>query len=114
MTPTQAKTAIDSVGGRFFSVTFALKNKAKDGRPAGTLRDMLCRRRVKKYVKGIISPAARRMEDDRCEVLTVWDVQKFQELLKQGLPKMTAGRKSYRRINLQGIVSISIPLPTKP
>lgn len=98
---------------KFVRVHFRLKNDAKDGRPAGTLRIMFCRRRVYRYTNAVtglgtycISPAERQAEDRRCNVLTVWDVEKFHQLRAAGLGRIAAGRGAYRRINMAQVLRI--------
>ena len=72
-----------------FAVNFIKKN--------GDLRTMQCRIGVTKGVKGVLPQGHRRAEDDRCNVLTVFD--------------MVAVRKTgngFRRINLEGLQYIAI------
>jgi len=135
MHPFDAKLLIENQKGKFFKVAFLRKNPKFETingvrtmvEPAGALRVMLCRRGVKKYVKGVIDPAIRRMEDTVHDVLTVFDVEKFLELrrsvkncptctgtgcgfCKGGIRPLSlkeAGFGSYRRINLKEIVSFS-------
>lgn len=81
----------------------------------GRVRTMICRRLVHKYTLGVISPEARMEEDLRADVLTVFDIQTFHLLRKhledQGVERfaamMQAGRRSYRRLNMRGIVEIT-------
>lgn len=53
----EVKSRIASVKGQFFSVDFARKNdkkvKGKIVEPKGTIRHMVARRGVAKYVKGV-------------------------------------------------------------
>jgi hypothetical protein len=111
---------IQTVGGKFFSVTFRRKHpkysdeRGEDGRrivlePAGAERHMVCRRRVRRYTLGVIPPEVRLREDLRNRVLTVFDVATFNQLRRQGYRLVTAGRQSYRRINVAEVVDISIP-----
>lgn len=102
----------------FFKVSFRRKRPkyAKDekGRryvmePAGAIREMTCRLRVRKYVKGVLPEGQRKVEDLRHNVLTVFDTTVFHELRRKGLSKMEAGRQSYRRINMQEVISLSLP-----
>jgi len=110
------KTRIGSVKGRFFSVDFARKRDKKvNGRiveDAGSIRRMLCRRGVAKYVKGVQDEGQRKQEDERYEVLTVWDMGAYQELRRAGKEQEEAGAGAYRRINLADVKAISIePMP---
>jgi len=105
-----------SVGGRFCSVDFARKNDKKvNGKvveAAGSIRRMLCRRGVAKYVKGVQDEGQRVREDERNDVLTVWDMGKYQELRRAGKEQEEAGQGAYRRINLIDVKAISIePMP---
>lgn len=105
---------INSVKGQFFSVDFARKNDKKVNGVivefAGSIRHMVCRRGVGKYVQGVQPIGQRKAEDSRNEVLTVWDVQVYQEQRKMGIDQETAGTKAYRRINMADVKAISIPL----
>lgn len=104
---------IGKVGGQFFSVKFARKNDKKVNGVvvalAGEERKMLCRRGVKKYADGVLPEGKRKKEDATNEVLTVWDVGVYQQERKNGRDQESAGRKSYRRINLADVKAISIP-----
>lgn len=130
--PWEAKLLIESQGGKFFRVQFRRKHdKVVDGvvvAKAGEVRSMLCRRGVKKFVKGVIPAAQRRAEDSKNLVLTVWDCETFHTKLKEikscetcqgsgcSFCKNTgfrpasikaAGQASYRRINLREVESLS-------
>jgi hypothetical protein len=104
---------IRSVKGQFFAVDFARKNdKKKNGvviEPAGTIRHMVCRRGVKKYTDGVLPEGQRKAEDAKNDVLTVWDVQAYQQARNDGKDQEAAGRSAYRRINLADVKAISIP-----
>lgn len=108
----EVKTRIGSVKGRFFSVDFARKRDKKvNGRiveAAGSIRRMLCRTGVAKYVKGVLPEGQRDREDERCEVLTVWDMGVYQALRKEGKAQEEAGEQAYRHINLADVKAISI------
>lgn len=107
------RARIDSVKGQFFAVDFARKNDKKENgvvvEPAGTIRHMVCRRGVAKYVKGVQPQGYRKAEDTRNEVLTVWDVGVYQALRQEGIAQEQAGQKAYRRINMADVKAISIP-----
>jgi hypothetical protein len=107
-----ALTRINSVNGQFFAIDFARKHDKKvDGvvvAKAGDIRHMVCRRGVGKYTKGVLPIGKRAYENWKNKVLTVWDVQVYQQLIKSGLPQEEAGSLSYRSINLADIKSISI------
>jgi hypothetical protein len=110
-------TALDVIrnsGTKFFSVSFRRK---RDRRvrgvlvaAAGSVRDMLCRARVRRYTKGVVPPPVRAAEDRRNEVLTVWDVEAFHRARQRGLGRVAAGRAAYRRINLAEVLCLS-PVP---
>lgn len=115
------KQQIESKKGRFFTVTFRRKNDKIIGgtvvAEAGEVRTMLCRCGVKKFVvnnkiiKNLknepVRNVSREKEDNKHNVLTVFDVHNFHKLKRQGIPDLQAGSKSYRRINLKGIISLS-------
>ena len=115
------RVALADATGIIFSVSFKRKHPKYEYQeaggkkvrveiePSGAIRHMLCRRRVHKYTKGIIPPGVRLAEDVKCGVLTVFDLQYFKQLKSKGYPNITAGRKSYRRINLMEVVSTSLP-----
>jgi len=130
--PFEAKQLIETQGGKFFRVLFKRKNDKVVGgvvvAKAGETRSMLCRRGVKKFVKGVIPPAVRRAEDSRNMVLTVHDVEVFRELRttpilcptcngagcafckqigKRPMRLKEAGAAAYRRINLQEVEDLS-------
>lgn len=115
-----------SVEGQIFRVAFRRKHDAygrdENGRrvlyePKGTIRRMLCRRRVHRYTRNVIPPEARLSEDVANNVLTVFDLETFlrkrKDLLDRGIEKnianLSAGRASFRRINMSAIEEISIP-----
>ncbi len=104
---------IASVGGQFFAVDFCRKNDKKVGgvvvEAAGSVRHMVCRRGVAKYVKGVLPEGQRKAEDAKHDVLTVWDVGVYQQLRKEGVDQGAAGEKAYRRINMADVKAISIP-----
>lgn len=119
---------IFSVRGEIFRVVFRTKTAQRhmnlDGTRTseivagpGRVRSMLARRLVQKFALGVIPADMRLAEDIAANVLTVWDVETFKmlrtHLEDQGMKPfeamMTAGRRSYRRINMADIVSISIP-----
>ena len=103
--------------GRYFRIVFRRKNdKVEGGRVvarAGELREMLCRLNVHAYknrVTGlgrVISDEERAEEDRRCRVLTCWCVDEYHRLRRAGTARVTAGRRSYRRVNLVGVVEIT-------
>ena len=84
-----------------FSVVFVKKT-------TGETRAMQCRTGVKKGVDGVLPKGQRKAEDDRCRVLTVFDVQKMAEHVRAGLDDDTAAKRSFRRINVPGIVSLAM------
>jgi hypothetical protein len=104
-------------GTRIFTVRFRRKHKGQNGEPKGSIRVMTCRLRVRKYTNSVtglgrvIPPAVRRAEDVRCNVLTVFDIQLFNQYRHQGYGVIAAGRASYRRVNMAQVVSISGYLP---
>jgi hypothetical protein len=107
---TEALTRIGKAGGQFFSVSFERKNdKKKNGvvvELAGTIRKMVCRRGVAKYVEG--TGNGNRAGEDTCNnVLTVWDVGVYQAKRKEGMTQECAGKASYRRINLRAVREMS-------
>ena len=107
---------IASVKGQFFAVDFARKTDKKVNgvvvEAAGSVRHMVCRRGVAKYVKGVQPEGQRKNEDAKHDVLTVWDVGVYQTLRKAGAEQASAGEKSYRRINMVDVKAISIPSVT--
>jgi hypothetical protein len=78
---------------RVFGVTFVKKT-------TGEIRKMACRRGVTKGVKGVMPVGHRKAEDRRCRVLTVFDMNKV-----EANGGDTKG--AFRRINLDGLVSMS-------
>ncbi|CAK9251241.1 unnamed protein product [Sphagnum jensenii] len=80
------REAIRGRGGRFFTIAFKRKTKGKNGEPVGEIRRMVCRRHVRKYVKGVLPIGQRAAEDLRCEVLTVFCIDTFHKLRKEGMP----------------------------
>lgn len=104
---------IASVKGQFFAIDFARKTDKKVNgvvvEAAGSIRHMVCRRGVSKYVKGVQPEGQRKNEDAKHDVLTVWDVGVYQAFRKSGVEQMVAGEKSYRRINMADVKAISIP-----
>lgn len=117
-----------SVRGEIFRVVFRTKTSQRlmnaDGTRTneivagpGRTRSMLARRLVQKFALGVIPADVRLAEDVRANVLTVWDIETFKmlrtHLEDQGMKPfealMTAGRRSYRRINMADVISISIP-----
>ena len=72
-----------------FFVSFIKKN--------GDLRNMQCRIGVTKGVKGVLPEGHRKAEDARCNVLTVFDMVAIRK-----------GINGFRRINLEGVQSVSI------
>ncbi len=98
-------------GNRFFKVSFKRRTPKLDANknviePEGTIREMVCRLGVKAFKKNKVTDEHRNAEDLRCGVLTVFDIQQFLELRGQGVPRNKAGRKSWRRLNLCGIVEL--------
>lgn len=114
-----AKNIINSKKGKFFSVTFKRKtNKYEviNGQKTctahkGDLRTMLCRRSVTRFTNTNLGfsgkPKNTVREDDQNDVLTVFDIGVYNAYRNGGLRPITAGRRSYRRINLREVVSIS-------
>jgi hypothetical protein len=111
--------------GRIFRVTFRTKTPQRRMNPDGTrtqeivagpgrIRTMVARRLVQKFALGVIHPEERFQEDVEHNVLTVWDVQTFHLLRRhledQGMEPfaamMTAGRRSYRRLNMDQIIDL--------
>ena len=76
-----------------FGVTFTKKTD-------GTLRNMTARMHVTKGVKGVIPAHVRREEDDRNNVLTVYDMQVVESTGSE--------RGAFRRINLSALHSVSL------
>lgn len=82
---------------------------------AGRVRVMVCRRLVQKFALGVIPPEVRFQEDVEHNVITVFDLGVFRTLRTaledQGMTAfqamMTAGRRSYRRINLADVVELT-------
>jgi hypothetical protein len=105
-----ALQVISDKGHQFFGVSFRRKNDKKVGgvvvEEAGTIRKMLCRRHVGKYVSGT-GTGNRAAQDSHNQVLTVWDVGVYQKLRKTGKTQEQAGKASYRRINIPQIIRIS-------
>lgn len=95
--------------GRFFSVTYERRTDGLRQR-AGDLRTMLCRvaGTMRKYKRGIVPTARRDREDFRLAVLTVWDIQQYQQNRQHGMDQETAGRNAYRRIDVAGIRHCSV------
>lgn len=97
--PMKVLHEIVSRGGQFFRVQFY----KRDG---SGLRDMLCRRSVQRYVQGT-AKHDRFVEDLANQCLTVWDVDVYRRLLREGKSEQDAGKGSYRRIPLDSVVAIS-------
>jgi len=107
----EALTRIANSNGKFFSVSFKRKTAKKVNgvviAPKGSIRKMLCRTGVAKYVTGT-GNGNRKAEDARNEVLTVWDIAEYQLKRKQGMSQESAGNGSYRRINVADIKEMSL------
>lgn len=94
---------------KFFSITFERRTTRRDETArAGELRTMLCRSGVNKYKRGIISDAQRLIEDFNACILTVWSIDVFMRLRRQGMGIAMAGQRSWRRIDLTKIQKCSI------
>lgn len=95
-TMTLAKFKEEVKDGKFFSVEFIKAD--------GTNRKMTCRRGVFKGVKGVLPEGHRAAEDDRNQVLTVYDVNKL-------TPEMIASgevKGAFRRINLKTLIHLNL------
>jgi hypothetical protein len=106
----------------FFHVSFRRRTPKKDknGKTVeveGTIREMVCRTGVNSFKKGIVSDEKRNAEDLKHAVLTVFDIQHFLKLLKAAKDVNTVindklrfvyGCKSWRRINVLEILSLSV------
>jgi hypothetical protein len=90
---------------KIFSVKFIKRTD-------GTERDMLCRRGVAKFVKGVEEDRAKKDQEVNC--LTVFDVQEYQKLLTKPADQYTEdelqkiGSKCYRRIDLERLISFKV------
>lgn len=94
----------------FFSVEFLRRTKRKDGSAScGDLRRMLCRTAatMSAYKKGVISTADRDDEDFRNGVLTVWSVDTYNKLLRDGEQPIDAACNSWRRVDVLSIIKCS-------
>jgi hypothetical protein len=76
-----------------FGVTFTKKGD-------GSLRNMTCRMGVSKGVTGAIAPGVRRDEDDRNNVLTVFDMNVIE--------KTGSEKGAFRRINLDQVHRVAL------
>lgn len=107
--------------GKIFSVSFRRRTDKKDNsgfvvERAGTIRRMTCRTLVSRFVSGLNDPNKRIKEDLANNVVTVFDVQTYNELMKEykkaGWSKKIAGHlagpKSYRRVNLEEVIETSL------
>lgn len=103
----QVLKRLNGNGGKIFKVTFQRRNKGKNGEQPGEVREMTCRLHVRAYARNVLAPGIRHDQDVANKTLTVWDVAKFHELRKAGLPRKVAGQHSYRRIPLDGVLSLS-------
>lgn len=124
ITSQQAWSRILKTKGKIFRVVFRTKTpqyaRNPDGSrglmiaPAGRVRTMVARLGVQKFTKGVIPPEVRRAEDLQHDVLTCFDVQVFNALrthfedegVERGLAIFMAGRRSYRRINMNEVLQI--------
>jgi hypothetical protein len=84
-----------------FSVVFVKKT-------TGEVREMQCRTGVRKGVTGALPAGQRRAEDDRCGVLTVFDVAKMRENRAEGMDDDTAAKRAFRRINVAGLQTVAM------
>lgn len=106
MSTPEALEQIAKTRGRFFRVAFRRKTKGKNGEPAGSVREMVCRLRVRKFSSQKLPPGVRASEDAAASVLTVWDVEAFHSARREGKPLRAAGQAAYRRINMAEVVSL--------
>jgi len=116
---TVVRKLIEGKKGKFFKVTFKRKtNKyaTVDGvrtlvAKKGDLRTMLCRRGVGSFTNASLGFAGKAKdtvsEDSRNDVMTVFDVELYNQYRKDGLRPVSAGRRAYRRINLADVTDIS-------
>lgn len=84
---------------KFFSVEFE-RRLNRPGKPAGSIRKMLCRTNMTKFKQGIISDLARDTRDFQHGILTVFDITTYLRFLRQGIAPEIAGPNSYRCIDL--------------
>ena len=86
--------------GQFFKVKF-IKRTTKE------TREMVCRTNVKKHTTG--AGASYSFKDKG--LLPVWDIQRYNELIKAGETEEKAGKASYRSIPVENILEISLDIP---
>ena len=83
--------------GTIFTVTFVK-------RTTGETRTMNARLGVKRGVTGVgmaYNPSEKNL-------IACYDVEKAKEMKAQGLDDVSASKKSYRMINLEGIISLTV------
>lgn len=86
-------------GNHFFRITFERRTTRPDGTAiAGSERTMICRTSMNAYKQGIIPDALRDEEDFRCGVLTVWSVDQFHRLIRQGMSRELVPWRCWRTV----------------
>ena len=83
--------------GTIFTVTFVK-------RTTGEIRTMNARLGVKRGVTGV----GMAYKPSEKNLIACYDVEKAKEMKAQGLDDVAAAKKSYRMINLEGIISLTV------
>ena len=83
--------------GTIFTVTFVK-------RTTGETRTMNARLGVKRGVTGV----GMAYKPSEKNLIACYDVEKAKEMKAQGLDDVSASKKSYRMINLEGIISLTV------
>lgn len=85
---------------RIFKVTFIKRTD-------GSIRTMLCRKGVGKFVRG----TGKKRDDAKHNILTVFDLEAFNAKVSPGMSESQAekiGQACYRSINLENIIEIQM------
>ena len=83
--------------GTIFTVTFVK-------RTTGETRTMNARLGVKRGVTGV----GMAYKPSEKNLIACYDVEKAKEMKAQGMDDVTAAKKSYRMINLEGIIDLTV------
>ena len=83
--------------GSFFTVKF-------EKRTTGEIRTMNARLGVKRGVTGV----GMAYKPSEKNLIACYDVEKAKEMKAQGMDDVTAAKKSYRMINLEGIIDLTV------
>lgn len=97
--------------GKFYSVTFQRRTTRRNrSQAAGAIRTMLCRTAgtMESYKRGLIPAEARDAEDLRCGVLTVWSMDAYMHMRREGMSHENAAWAAWRRVDLMGLRACSL------